>query len=144
MAAEGKAAEVVPNTATVSEVAEWLRTYDDGDWADLAETFKGVRGRHLHGYSEAQLKEFCGGPRGAALYNVLHRELRPPPIAVAWPRLLCQPALLRRARTAPPAFGDLLGAATDMRRCAARRRSPPDSASHIGLELACGACRRCC
>mmetsp|Transcript_59691 Transcript_59691/g.144186 ORF Transcript_59691/g.144186 Transcript_59691/m.144186 type:complete len:648 (+) Transcript_59691:87-2030(+) len=72
MAAEGKAAEVVPNTATAGEVADWLRTYDDGDWADLAEKFKGVRGRHLHGYSETQLKEFCGGPRGAALYNVLH------------------------------------------------------------------------
>ena len=87
MAAEGKASpEVVGTTATQAEVAHWLSTLDNGDWADLVETFKGVSGRHLHGYSEAQLKDFCGGPRGSALYNVLHREfvrraarpLRPP------------------------------------------------------------------
>ena len=87
MAAEGKASpEVVGTTATQAEVADWLSTFDDGIRADLVGTFVGVNGRDLHGYSEAQLKDFCGGPRGSALYNVLHREfvrraarpLRPP------------------------------------------------------------------
>ena len=133
MADEGKAAEVVPNTATAGEVADWLGTFDNGIRADLVGTFAGVNGRDLHGYSETQLKEFCGGPRGAALYNVLHRELLPPPSSlspVARPRLLRPWALRRRARAAPPALGDPLAAATDVRCCAqraaaARRTAPP-------------------
>ena len=78
MAAEGKAAEVVRNTATAAEVAEWLRTFDDGIRADLVGTFAGVNGRDLHGFTKDDLKDICGTARGAALYNVLHRELLPP------------------------------------------------------------------
>ena len=108
MAAEGRAVDEVPSvvsaTATADEVAVWLRTYKDGKWAELANAaLKDVDGEDLHGYTEAQLRDFCGGLRGAALYNVLHRESRA--AAASAPRRAApRPRRLRASGArAPPA-----------------------------------------
>ena len=79
MAAEGKAAEaeVVAASASAEEVAEWLRTAKGGKWAALADALEGIDGEDVHGFTKEDLERICGTARGAALYNVLHRELLP-------------------------------------------------------------------
>ena len=138
MAAEAKAAEpaseaVVSASATAEEVAEWLTTtYKGGRRAALAAELEGADGHDLYHFSKGDLKELCGNKAwGVALHNDLHGEMSAAaPIAATRPRLLRPWALRRRARAAPPAFGDPLAAAPDVRCCAqraaaARRTAPP-------------------
>jgi len=52
------------------QVAQWLRTYDDGYFNH--ETLKDITGRALLSLTKDDLKSGIGAIKGAALYNVLH------------------------------------------------------------------------
>lgn len=57
------------------QVADWLRDFKDGKFADLADTFDKVNGIALYNYRKGDLK-VCGGARGITLYNLHpHGEL---------------------------------------------------------------------
>lgn len=60
-------ARPVADTATVDEVAIWLRTFD----VDLVQNIGHVDGRTLNSLSKEDLYRL-GGTHGTALYNILH------------------------------------------------------------------------